>query len=676
MPKKLRPVTPGDLYKLKQLYHCSLSPCGKFIVTAVDAIDKAENKTYKHLYVQPTSGGKLRQFTRGESVDHSPQFSPDGKLIAFLSTRSKKSQLHLIHTDGGESWQLTTMPGGVGSFNWSPDSKSIVFTFIPQDEEAQQRERKQDLGKEGFGSPKARHVTRFFYKLDGAGFLAEGSSEIHTVKVKSAKTTQLVKDKFDNVGPVFTPDGQFVVFHSNKHPNHELEVMFSDLYKVRADGTGRVAKIATFGGPASEPAISPDGRWIAFRGHENPELMWNERNTELFVVPVGGGQPQNLSHKLDRPVENLSLGDTGGMPGSTPLAWSPDSTQVYSQVTIDGNTEIYCFDVKNGGFAPLFSEPGVVLAFAIDFSQGRLYCSFSNYERPGDLLSRKLAGGALKQLTNINKAWLGKRDLGLVHELWVKGQGGHRIHGWVMLPPNYSPKRKYPALLYIHGGPHVAYARSIFHEFNYLAGLGYIVLFCNPRGSQGYGEKYVSAIADAWGDSDYSDLMKFTDAALRRFPAIDKDRLGVTGGSYGGYMTNWIIGHTKRFKAAVTQRCVSNFFSFMGSSDIGFLFHYEFRSKGKSPWQDPERFLELSPMTHLVNATTPTLVIHGEDDLRTPIEQGEQVYVQLKLQGVETEMVRFPEESHGLSRGGRTDRRIDRLEHISNWMGKYLKKRK
>ncbi len=672
MPSANKPVAPADLYSLKQMYDCVLSPDGQRLITAMDAVNKDLNKKYMNLFMQRVSGGPLRQFTRGESVDSAPRFSPDGKLLAFVSARSGQSQLHLMHVDGGESWQLTKLAGNVGEFCWSPDSQSLCVVFTPQDAEAQQREQDGKCGKPGADAPKLRHITNFFYKLDGAGYLPQGKSELHLVNAATGKTAELVKDGFHNGQPCFTPDGRWIVFASNKHPDFEREMLRSDLWKVRADGQGKMVKIATHDGPASGPVVSPDGQWLAFTGHPDPAAMWNERNEELFVVPFKGGAPVNLSRRLDRPAGNVSINDTWGMAESRAPLFSPCGRYIYLQITKDGNTAIYRFGVADGSAVPVFEEPGVVLDFSIDFAGGWLYVALSDFATPGDLYKRKLDGGKLIRLTKVNQSWLGKRALGQVEEHWVKGAGGQRIHGWAMLPPGYDARKKYPAILYIHGGPHVAFARAFFHEFNYLAGAGYLVLFCNPRGSDGYGQDYCGCIAEGWGNKDYADLMKFTDAMLAAYPAIDQERVGVTGGSYGGYMTNWIIGHTHRFKAAVTQRSVSNFLSFMGSCDVGYMFHYEFKSKDKSPWQDRERFLQMSPMTHLIHAKTPTLVIHSENDLRCPIEQGEQVYVQLKLQGVDTELVRFPQESHGLSRGGRTDRRIERLERIKGWMDKHL----
>jgi len=674
--KKVHPITAEDLYEIKQLSMCRLSPDGKTIATALRAVDKEQNKNYGNLYLQPTRGGKIRQFTQGINGDANPQFSPDGKLLAFISSRSGKSQLHLIHVDGGESWQLTKLEGNVTYFAWAPDGKSLCVVFVPQDQAAKEREKQVKAGKPELAEPKVRHITNLHYKLEGQGFISDSKAELHLVNAKTGKTRLLFKDEYDNITPAFTPDGKWVVFSSNKHPDYEIEPMLYDLYKIRADAKGKVRKIETFDGPSVMPVVSPDGKWILFKGWPDPKKYWPEVNSMLFVVPVGGGRPRCLNPDLDRPAENVSLNDTWGMAWSGPVIISPDGKDAYGVVTSEGSTELYRFDIEHGGCAPVFAEPGVVLGYDIDFKRNKLYVLFSDLATPADLYSRDLDGGKLKRLSRVNR-WLDHRDHGRTEEIWIKGGKKPALQGWVVLPPDFNPRKKYPGILYIHGGPHVAYGRAFFHEFQYLAGLGYVVFYCNPRGSHGYGAAFTSSIMkEDWGTVDYDDVMRFTDYVCRHYKFVDAGKLGVTGGSYGGYMTNWIIGHTQRFKAAVTQRSVSNFFSFMGSSDAGYGFSRVFGDRDKTPWQDRERYLEMSPMTHLTNAKTPTLVVHSEGDLRAPIEQGEQVYVQLKLQGVETEFVRFPQETHELSRGGRTDRRIERLQRISGWFDKYLKGKK
>jgi len=317
----------------------------------------------------------------------------------------------------------------------------------------------------------------------------------------------------------------------------------------------------------------------------------------------------------------------------------------------------------------VLGEGGVVCGYSFDRTQSRLAYLFGTMASPGQVHVRDLAGGAERQVTQVNQALLGQLDLGQVEEAWIKGPDGNELQGWLLKPPGFDPSKRYPSILEIHGGPLTQYGQFFMHEFYFLAAQGYVVHFCNPRGGRGYGEDHAKAIWGCWGSADYADLMAWTDH-VAQLPYIDPERMGVTGGSYGGYMTVWIIGHTSRFKAAVTQRCVSNFISMWGSGDFNWAFQQELGNK--PPFEDLETYWDRSPIKYIGNARTPTLVIHSENDLRCPIEQGEQVFVALKRLGVETEMVRFPGESHGLSRGGRTDRRIVRLNHILRWFDKYL----
>ena len=281
-----------------------------------------------------------------------------------------------------------------------------------------------------------------------------------------------------------------------------------------------------------------------------------------------------------------------------------------------------------------------------------------------------LSNGQTHQITHTNQDLLDRIQLSQVKEVWYKGPDGNDLQGWIMTPPGFSKSKKYPSILEIHGGPRVQYGNFFMHEFYYLSAQGYVVYFTNPRGGRGYGEEHTRAIWQDWGNADYADLMAWADV-VQKEPYVDPMRMGVTGGSYGGYMTVWMIGHTHRFHAAVAARCVSNFISLWGSSDFNWGFQNEVG--GLPPYEDLDNFWKHSPIAYIGNATTPTMVMHNEFDLRCPIEQGEQVFVALKKLGVETEMIRFPDEFHGLSRTGRTDRKIARLNHIKRWFNSYLK---
>lgn len=294
---------------------------------------------------------------------------------------------------------------------------------------------------------------------------------------------------------------------------------------------------------------------------------------------------------------------------------------------------------------------------------------FGSMESPGEVRLWNLKTGRRKALSRPNRNLLARLDIGSMEEVWFEGKDGYRLQGWILKPPDFDPSRKYPSILEIHGGPQTQYGYFFMHEFYYLAAHGYVVYFSNPRGGRGYGEAHTKAIWGRWGTVDYEDLMAWADY-MEAQPYIDASRMGVTGGSYGGYMTLWVIGHTQRFEAAVAQRVVSNFISMWGSSDGNWVFQLPLEAG--PPWVDFQKYWERSPISHLGNARTPTLLIHSEQDHRCPIEQGEQAFVALKVQGVDTEMVRFPDEPHGLSRTGRTDRRVSRLKHILRWFDRYI----
>jgi dipeptidyl aminopeptidase/acylaminoacyl peptidase len=326
--------------------------------------------------------------------------------------------------------------------------------------------------------------------------------------------------------------------------------------------------------------------------------------------------------------------------------------------------------MDGGDLQTVIGEGGVVGSFSLDRKQQILTYFFGKMDDPGQIYLRELISGKDRQITHHNKDLFKSVRLGSVEEFWIKGPDSTDIQGWIMKPPDFDPSRKYPSILEIHGGPLTQYGDYFMHEFYFLAAQGFVVHFSNPRGGRGYGEEHAKAIWGGWGGADYADLMAWTDFVSMQ-PYIDPDRMGVGGGSYGGYMTLWIIGHTQRFRAAVAMRCVSNLVSLWGSSDFNWTFQQDLSNK--PPFEDLQKFWDHSPMKYIGNAKTPTLIIHNEMDLRCPIEQGEQAFVALKRLGVDSELVRFPDEFHGLSRSGRTDRRIARLNHILRWFDRYLK---
>jgi dipeptidyl aminopeptidase/acylaminoacyl peptidase len=668
--RKKRHITAEDLYRIQLISSCSISPDGRHVVFCLQGVDRNSEKKYSNLWIVPTEGGRARQFTHGDQIDSQPKWSPNGNEIAFISNRGdeKQPQIYIIPFSGGEARQLTKGKGTIGDFEWFPDGKQLAFSLRKKDREDIEREKDEKKKKLGVVS---RHIARVFFKEDEVGFLPKERWHIWEIKAKTGRTKQLTEGEvFDEQGPCWSPDGREIALCSNRSQDPDLDPDAIDLFVMGVEDRN-LCKIETPPGPKASPRYSPDGKWLAYYGREGKGQWWKQ--TCLWVVPAdGSSRAENLTEGFDFNVSSWTINDMGGSPPMMPPTWSNDGKTLYFQVAHHGNTVLKSISFQGDERAPqtVIGDKGVVGSFNFNTDQGKLAYFRADMADPGQVWIRNTATGQSRMLTQVNKNLLGTLDLGEVEEVWFKGGSNNDLHGWILKPPGFNEKRKYPSILQIHGGPLVQYGNFFMHEFYYLAAHGYVVYFCNPRGSQGYGEEHAKAIANNWGTADYEDLMAWVDFVEKK-PYIDREKMGVTGGSYGGYMTNWIIGHTNRFKAAVTQRCVSNLISMWGSSDFNWAFQEVFGDE--APWENFENYWRQSPMKYIGNAKTPTLVIHSEQDLRCATEQGEQVFVALKKLGVPTEMVRFPDEPHGLSRAGRTDRRIVRLEHILRWFDRYLK---
>ena len=676
--RRKRATTAEDLYHLQLITDCQISPDGKYIVYCVQRVDQEIQKRYANLWVAPTNGGRPWQFTYGDHVDGRPRWSPDGNEIAFVSNRGNNSngkkppQLYIIPFHGGEAKLLTQLQGEIGPFEWSPDGKQFACQLRKKDQEVIEREADEHKVELGVVS---RHITRVFFKLDGSGYLPKERWHIWAIDTRTGHAKQLTDNEiFDELEPGWSPDGQEIVFCSNRCDDPDLDPDAIDLFIIPAEG-GELRKVETPLGPKQKPSFSPDGKWLVYLGHKGRRQWW--RNTGLWIVPADGRrEPRNLTGSFDFSVSNATANDLPGLLPLMPPVWSKDSNTIYFQVSHHGSTLLKSVtldgsgDVGECGLQTVIGDPGVVGPCTFDRDQSRLAYLHSDMTDLGQVWVQNMADGFTRKLTDVNEELLRDRDLGTIEEIWFKGAAGNDLQGWILRPPNFDAAKKYPSILQIHGGPRAQYGNFFTHEFYFLAAHGYVVHFCNPQGGLGYGEEHARAIVGKWGTADYDDLMTWADLVQQR-PYIDAERKGVTGGSYGGYMTAWIIGHTNHFKAAVAQRCISNLTSYFGSSDANWSQQDEWGDI--PPWENIEHYWQQSPIKYIGNVTTPTLVIHSEQDLRCPIEQGEQVFVALKTLGVDTEMVRFPDESHDLSRGGRTDRRIVRLGHILRWFDRYLK---
>jgi dipeptidyl aminopeptidase/acylaminoacyl peptidase len=516
-----------------------------------------------------------------------------------------------------------------------------------------------------------RHIDRMFFKMDGAGFLPKERWHIWTVNVRTGRATQLTSgDRHEELEPSWSPDGSRIVFLSNRSADPDLNPDHIDIFIMPAKG-GRARKVKTPVGIKWSVGFSPDGKWLAYYGITG-QGQWY-KNMALWVVPASGSAaPKNLTAKFDVEVLGATTNDLTVDPPVGPPVWSKDGSRIYFTVGRHGRSTLH--SVAPGERAAKLethiNEWGSILQFSLDRNESKVAYLYGDMGHPVDLYVSDLGGIAPRRITRINERVLGNVDLGEIEEIWFRGRDGNDLHGWILKPPGFNPRKKYPSILEIHGGPMVQYGELFMHEFYYLAAHGYVVYFSNPRGSQGYGEAHSKAIWGCWGKADYSDVMAWTDLVARK-PYIDRKRMGVTGGSYGGFMTNWIIGHTTRFAVAVTQRSIVNMISKYGTGDYNWLTEYRFANK--APWEAVDAYWDQSPLKYFGKVKTPTMVVHSEEDHRCPIAEGEQTFVALRKLGVDSELVRFPEEPHGLSRVGRTDRRIQRLRHMLRWFDKYLK---
>jgi len=658
--RKKRRITAEDLYRLQLVSDCVISPDGSHIVFCVQRVDKKTEKKYSNLWVVPTDRGRARQFTYGNQSDSQPRWSPDGREIAFISNRGneKQPQIYLIPFQGGEAHQLTNLKGTIGAFEWSPNGKQILFMFRKKDKEAIEREKDDQKRKLGIVSRQISHV---FHTQDGVGFLPRERWHIWVTDTGTGKSKQLTDgDIYDETSPHWAPDGKEIVFCSNR--SEDQAPWDLDLLVMPASG-GTFRKIEAPLGPKGMLSFSPDGEWLVYSGYEGV-LPWTQ--TGLWIVPVDGSEKaRNLTEKFDVDV-------AGFRPGLAPsISWSPDGKRLYFMVARHGKIALNSVSLDDEqDLQMVIDNEGTIMSFSFDKAQSKLAYLHSNWKNPGEIWIRNMATGHSRQLSHINENLLQTIDLGEVEEVWFKGASDNDLQGWILKPPGFDKSQKYPSILAIHGGPTGMSGNSFSHEFYYLAAQGYVVYFSNPRGGTGYGEKHLKAIGRNWGTVDYDDLMAWADFVEKK-PYIDPEKMGVTGGSYGGFMTNWIIGHTDRFKVAITHASLCNLISMVGSADT--KYGMQLMVASEFPWENFEDYWRQSPLKYVSNAKTPTLIVVGGQDLRAPVEQSEQLFTALKKVGVDTEMVVFPEEGHGLSRGGRTDRRIARLNYIRHWFDHYLK---
>lgn len=668
VPKRQRSLTAEDLFNLRVPTSVTLSPDEQLAAYSVEWIDKNENTYFTNLHLLDLRTGTSRQFTHGNHVDGQAVWSPDGATIAFVSTRDKKTGIYLMPVSGGAERKLIEIDGSIERMTWSPSGGHLVFSLRYNDSHFEKDEKKK--GK----PPVFRHITRLWYRLDGLGFLPQDKFQVHTFDLETAELRKLTSGTRDNLSPSVSPDGKWICYVSNREKEPDLEGLRDTLFLIPFAG-GKEKKLKAPEGPKALPTFSPNGKSIAYIGHDNPEDDWGSTVTHIWRLSVSGKPaPKDLLAGWDRSAYDQSLSDTSDVHGPSEFRWSGDGKRILFVGSDTGTTNLFYVSANGGKPTRFFRGDCHIKGFSVNGRTRTAAMIYADLDNPGEIVVASTQYGAEKKarkLTDLNGFLRRDIKLGKSREVWFKSFDSTDVQGWLVTPPDFSPNKKYPAILEIHGGPRTQYAFTFMHEMQLLAARGYVVLYTNPRGGSGRGETWARAISGGWGGLDYADCDAATDYMVK-LKYVDANRLGVTGGSYGGYMTNWIIGQNNRFKAAVTQRSVVDLRSFVGSSDFGFSLMREFDGW---PWDNEDNYKKCSPLTYFKNVKTPVLIIHSEQDLRCAIEQAEQMFVMLKVLGKTVEMVRFPEEPHGLSRHGRPDRRLARLEWILKWFDRYLLKR-
>src|ERR1700674_5299592 len=652
------PITAEDLYRFRWIDHVRLSRDGERVAYQLGGPDAEAGPNATRRGSRSSQEREPIEPTGAARRDHSPEWSPDGRRLAFMSKVGVVDQLFVMDvTVGGEPRQLSWIPEGAASPLWSPDGTRIAFvgTLLSDPEAVVDDPRPPEGRDQPRRTPVARIVRRLDYKHDGQGFVDGRYHHLFVVSAVGGNVTQLTTGAWDATGFDWAPDSKSLVVSGNAEPG---DYMQRDLNLYLVDLAGNRHRLGG-GFNLSAPAWSPRGDLIAFIAPSGLDPGLLER---LWVVPLTGEGPRCLTAAFDQGVTDSLITDMRAGHG-THLCWSSEGDRVYFLASGPGVTSLYSSDLEGnvrqeaGGHRRIFD---------FDLAHGVAAFAASDANNPGEL--HILTQGAEARLTDLNP-WLHERYVAQPERHEFTAPDGWVIEGWLLKPEGLDAQKVHPLVLEVHGGPHGQYGWAFFHELQVLAGMGYVVLYVNPRGSDGYGERFRREVVRDWGGKDYVDLMSALDQIIERTGYVDIARMGIGGGSYGGYMTNWVIGQTDRFSAAVSLRALSNLVSEYAQHDIVLWGTLEL---GPPPWPDLDELWRRSPIRYVQNIKTPLLLTCGEMDLRCAISQSEELFGAMRLLGKTVELVRFPEESHDLSRSGRPDRRVERLRRISGWYERFL----
>jgi dipeptidyl aminopeptidase/acylaminoacyl peptidase len=723
-----RSITEKDIFQFNWIGDPQISPDGSRVAFVKVTVDEKKTGYDTSIWSVGTRGDEQpRRLTDGKH-DSSPRWSPDSKWLVFVRApepsaaptgpggpgRGQSPQLYLLPVSGGgESWKITDLPRGAGGPVWSPDSKMIAFTSDTSPEDlakqhkkgnAAARDKKSDEKPDGKSDDKSaasdkpeagsaaakdgdaeadhesdvRVITRSVYRLNGAGYIdfkhpqhiwviaAPQSSE------DDAKPKQLTSGKYQEDGVMWSPDSTTIYFTTTQVDDPSYGHPHADLYSVAAAG-GAPAKVVSINMAPGEMSLSPDGKRVAFCASIN-EPVQSYTQPDLWVMDlVAEAKPRNLTVAYDYDVCSGVGGDQGTPRAGGPnrVIWTADGNSLITSVAREGRANLIQVDIASAKISEVTKGNQAVERFRANKEAPGLVALISTPTNIGDLfwIDRAQANAQPRRLTHINDKLFSQLNLTEPEEIWYTSFDGKKIHGWIQKPPNFDPQKKYPLILNIHGGPHAAYGFIFDHEMQWMAAKGYVVLYPNPRGSTSYGQQFGNIIQYHYPGDDFRDLMIGVDEVLKR-GYVDPKKLGVTGGSGGGLLTDWIVGHTDRFAAAVAQRDIASWAAWWYAADFTLFQPSWFKAP---PFEDPQDYVTRSPITYIKNVHTPLMLVLGEADFRTPpAAGGEEMFRALKFLKRPVIMVRFPGESHELSRSGQPWHRVERLEHIVGWFDKYL----
>ena len=678
-----RPITETDLFKFVWVADPQISPDGRQVAfVRVDVNEKTDSYDTAIWIVSTNGSPEPRRLTTGPRDTH-PRWSPAGDQLAFVRApeqdgRVQPPQVHLIAMAGGEGRALTTIPRGAANPVWSPDGRTIAFTATAKPEELTKKPEK-DPKAEPPRQSDVRVITRAVYRANGvAGFGyvdPDRPPQIWTVDVPGTGATpgpprQVTTGDFGVNAHQWTADGRRLLFVADRRPEPYYLPADSDLYAVSRDG-GEPTRVVSIDGNIGAFTLSPDGTRIAFIGilHGDPERSYSQ--PDLWVADLAGGAPRNLTARYDFDAGGGLAGDQRAPRGGHPAApvWTGDGRSIVIRAGVQGDADLIRVGVEKGDVTPVRAKQShEVMSYTADRATTRFAMVVSTQTSIGDLFVSD--GGDPRRLTAFNEPLFKDLAIAAPEEIWYSSFDGRKIQAWIQKPPQFDASKKYPLIVQIHGGPHAAYGNTFTHEFQWMAAKGYVVLYTNPRGSSNYGQDFGNIIQFAYPGDDYKDIMAGVDEILKK-GYVDEGRMGVTGGSGGGLLTNWTVTQTNRFKAAVSQRDISDWSNFWYTADFTLFRKTWFRA---APFEQPEDFARRSPITHAAKIQTPMMFILGDEDWRTPpAAGGEELFRALKYLKRDTVMVRFPNENHELSRSGKPWHRIERLQHIISWFDKHLK---